>query len=203
MQALFFEVKPRDGHEQHYFDRAAALRPRLAQQDGLLFIDRYKSLGRPDVILSHSHWRDEASLARWRVDEAHHKTQDAGRNIHFEDYRLRISHVLYYSVRGEPATAWTCDGAYTDPSSRKFRYLAIIGAEKMPYGDGGEDFQSVNFEDCFVTVIEPNSDQSGRDLIEEAEGCKRVTSVLLSMVSRDYGMYDRDEAPQYFPAARP
>ena len=62
MQALMFEVKPKEGHEQHYFDRAAALRPRLERNDGILFIDRYRSLSRAGVILSHSHWRDEPSI---------------------------------------------------------------------------------------------------------------------------------------------
>ena len=149
-----FEVKPKEGHEQHYFDRAAALRPRLAKNDGILFIDRYKSLSRIGIILSHSHWRDEASMTRWRIDEAHHKTQAAGRNVHFEDYRIRISHVLHHSIGAKSAKTWTGDGAY-------------------------------------------------RDLIAEAEGRQPVASVLLSIVSRDYGMHDRNEAPQYFPPVRP
>lgn len=203
MQALMFEVKPKEGHEQDYFDRAAALRPRLIKNDGILFIDRYKSLSRPGIILSHSHWRDEASMTRWRVDEAHHKTQAAGRNVHFEDYRIRISHVLHYSAAAEPAKTWTGDEAYKDPSSTTSRYLAIIGTEKRPYDDGGEAFQSVNFADRFLAIVEPDSEQDGRNLIAEAEGRRHVTSSLLSIVSRDYGMYDRHEAPQYFPPVRP
>ncbi|MGI9506757.1 MAG: antibiotic biosynthesis monooxygenase family protein [Geminicoccaceae bacterium] len=203
MQALMFEVKPKKGHEQHYFDRAAALRPRLAKNDGILFIDRYKSLGRTGIILSHSHWRDEASMTRWRVDEAHHKTQAAGRNVHFEDYRIRISHVLHYSLGAESAKIWSGDNAYLDPSSAMPRHLVIIGTEQGPYDDRGEDFQSVNFADRFLAVIEPDSEQDGRDLIADAERHQHVTSVLLSIVSRDYGMHDRDEAPQYFPPVRP
>ena len=200
MQALMFEVQPKEGHEQHYFDRAAALRPRLEENDGISFIDRYKSLSRTGIILSHSHWCDEASLTKWRVDGAHHKAQAAGRTSHFEDYRIRISHVLYYRAGDKPAKTWTCDGAYKDPSSAALRYLTIIGTVQSPLGGRGEDFQSVNFEDRFLTIIEPASEQDGRDLIAEAEGRQHVTSTLLSIVSRDYGMYDRDEAPQYFPS---
>ena len=197
-----FEVKPKDGHEQHYFDRAAALRPRLEMNEGILFIDRYRSLNHAGIVLSHSHWRDEASMTKWRVDEAHHKTQSAGRTIHFEDYRIRISHVLRYQVGGEPAMTWTSDGAYKNAGSKTSRYLAIIGTEKRPWDETGESFQSVNFEDHFLTIAEPDSEQDGRDLIANVEGSRHVTNTLLSVVSRDYGMYDRDEAPQYFPPVR-
>jgi len=203
MQALMFEVKPKEGHEQHYFDRAAALRSRLELNGGILFIDRYKSLDRAGIVLSHSHWRDEASMTKWRVDEAHHKTQAAGRNIHFEDYRIRISQVLSFRVGAEVAQTWTSDGAYRDSNATPSRYLTVIGTEERPWDDGGESFQSVNFEDHFLTIIEPVSEQDGRDLIARVGGARHVTSTLLSVVSRDYGMYDRDEAPQYLPPVRP
>lgn len=198
-----FEVKPKQGHEQHYFDRAAALRPRLEKNGGVLFIDRYRALGRAGIILSHSHWRDEASMSKWRVDEAHHKTQSAGRHVHFEDYRIRISHVLHYCVGAEPARTWTHDGAYKDPTNTTLNYLVVIGTEKRPLDERGEDFQSVNIEDRFLTIIEAASEQDGRELIASADGHQHVTSTLLSIVSRDYGMYQRDEAPQYFPPVRP
>ena len=165
MQALMFEVKPKEGQEQHYFDRAAALRPRLEMNEGILFIDRYKALNRAGIVLSHSHWRDEASMTKWRVDEAHHKTQSAGRNIHFEDYRIRISHVLRYRVGAEATKTWTSSGACKDASNTTSRYLAIVGTEKRPWDDTGEGFQSVNFEDHFLTIIVPVSEQDGRDLI--------------------------------------
>ena len=203
MQALIFEVKPKEGHEQHYFDRAAALRPRLENHDGILFIDRYRALNRAGIILSHSHWRDEASMTKWRVDEAHHKTQSAGRQIHFDDYRIRISHVLHYRVGAQPAKAWTCDGAYKSPTALSPKCLVMIGTKTLPWDDGGRNFQSVNFEDHFLSIIEPGSEKEGRDLIASADGRQHVTSSLLSIVSRDYGMYDRDEAPQYFPPVRP
>ena len=203
MQALMFEVKPKEGHEQHYFDRAAALRPRLELNDGILFIDRYKSLVRDGIVLSHSHWRDEASMTKWRVDEAHRKTQAAGRNIHFEDYRIRISHVLRYKACAGPAKTWNANGTYKQASASTSRYLAMIGTEGRPLDNTGEGFQSVNVEERFLTIVEPVSEEDGRDLIAKTETSRYVTSTLLSIVSRDYGMYDREEAPQYFPPFRP
>ena len=122
MQALLFELKPREGHEEHYFRHAAALRPLLAQQEGLNYIDRFRSLSRPGVILSHSLWRDEASLAKWRTNRRHHRSQAAGRDEHFEDYRLRISHVLAHASRGQEEKHWTRDGAYRAAESRTLTY---------------------------------------------------------------------------------
>ncbi len=44
MLALFFEVNPRsDGGWDRYLAIAAGLRPLLAEQEGMLFIDRTKS----------------------------------------------------------------------------------------------------------------------------------------------------------------
>ena len=109
MHTLLFEVQPRAGHEDHYFAHATRLRPLLDAHPGLLFIDRFKSLVRPNIILSHSHWQDEASLARWRTDAQHRRSQAAGRNQHFEDYRIRISRVVTHYVRGEPPGARALD----------------------------------------------------------------------------------------------
>ena len=63
MLALLFEVTPKPDGTQRYLDIAGRLKPALEKHDGFLFIDRYRSLSRPDTILSHSLWRDEASLA--------------------------------------------------------------------------------------------------------------------------------------------
>ena len=59
MHALLFEVEPRPGHGDHYFEHAARLRPIVDAEPGMLFIDRYQSLARAGVILSHSLWQDE------------------------------------------------------------------------------------------------------------------------------------------------
>ncbi len=64
MLALFFEVCPRaDSGWDRYLAIAAGLWPLLAEQEGMLFIDRYRSLLRPGTILSDSIWHDEAALA--------------------------------------------------------------------------------------------------------------------------------------------
>jgi heme-degrading monooxygenase HmoA len=94
MIAVIFEVRPRAGHQQAYLELAATLRPRLAQADGFLSIERFQSLTDPGKLLSLSFWRDEAAVAAWRRDEAHHAVQARGRAEVFEGYRLRVAAVL-------------------------------------------------------------------------------------------------------------
>jgi len=198
MQALLFELKPRKGHEEHYFRHAAALRPLLAQQEGLNYIDRFRSLSRPGVILSHSLWRDEASLAKWRTNRRHHRSQAAGRDEHFEDYRLRISHVLAHASRGQEEKHWTRDGAYRAAESRTPRYLVIARCENEPGQERGESFASVTADGAYVSVVEHEDESDARATWASFANADVPTSILC-MVSRDYGMFDRAEAPQYFP----
>ena len=198
MQALLFEMPPRPGHEDHYFSHAARLRPILMQHDGLAFIERYKSQSRPNLILSHSLWRDEASIARWRTDRDHHNSQTAGRYRHFEDYRIRIGHVLQMHVQAAEFREWDKTGLYNDPKVTSDRYIAIIRTSKQPNREQGETFGSVTETDSFLTILEVASEDEGQTVISSARNDKNVTSALLARVSRDYGMYDRTEAPQYF-----
>ena len=94
MIAVIFEVWPREGRRDEYLDIAARLRPLLAELDGFISIERFQSLTEPGKVLSLSMWRDEAAVARWRQLEAHRAAQAAGRSEVFEDYRLRVAHVL-------------------------------------------------------------------------------------------------------------
>lgn len=199
MHALLFEVAPRAGHEDHYFTHAAALRPLLAAHEGLLFLDRFRSLTHPNIILSHSHWRDEAALAKWRTDPTHHRSQAAGRNQHFRDYRIRIAHVLQNYTRGKETTEWSHDGAYRDPAAHKPRFVVIVATQGEAIQNGGEAFRSVNVEDSYLAVSTPEAEADGRALVAGASRSAHVTNAMLASVSRDYGMFDREEAPQYFP----
>lgn len=94
MIAVIFEVWPREGRRDEYLDIAARLRPLLAEVEGFVSIERFQSLTEPGKVLSLSFWRDEAAVARWRQLEAHREAQARGRAEVFEDYRLRVAHVL-------------------------------------------------------------------------------------------------------------
>ncbi len=94
MIAVIFEVLPHAEGKQRYLDIAASLRPLLEQVDGFVSIERFQSLSNPDKLLSLSFFRDEEAVAQWRQLEAHRAAQSAGRNALFQDYRLRIAHVV-------------------------------------------------------------------------------------------------------------
>lgn len=200
MQALLFEMEPRNGHEDDYFQHATKLRPILMQHDGLIYIERFKSLTYPKVILSHSLWQDEASIARWRTNREHHKSQTTGRFKHFEDYRIRISHVLHYAESNADVREWGNDGSYSTPNLQTDSFIAILRSQKPLRKQDGETFASVTETDSYLTVFDAASEVDGQSKIDEAQRAGGVLTALLARVSRDYGLYDRTEAPQYFKA---
>jgi len=198
MQVLLFEMKPRAGHEEHYFRHVDKLRPLLLKQEGLLFIDRFKSLSRAGVILSHSLWRDEAAIAKWRTDSEHHRSQAAGRTKHFEDYRIRISHALEAHESGKQPEQWSHSGSYRAATQNDSRLLVITASTGEAYHGSGEIFLSVNIDKSFLSVESASSTTQAQQMVATAKQNPAVSRVILSSVSRDYGMYDRSEAPQYF-----
>ena len=95
MIGLFFEVQTRPGHRNQYLDLAASLKPDLEAMGGCLFIDRFRSLTRENLLLSYQIWQDEAALTAWRVHGHHHEVQEIGREKVFSDYRIRIAQVIH------------------------------------------------------------------------------------------------------------
>lgn len=75
MIGLFFEVQTREGHRDQYLKLAASLRPELDALGGCVFIDRFQSLTRDNVLLSYQIWQDEAALTAWRAHGHHHQVQ--------------------------------------------------------------------------------------------------------------------------------
>lgn len=94
MIAVIFEVWPVESRAREYFDLAAELRPKLAEIDGFISIERFESLANPGKFLSLSYWRDEAAIQAWRNLEQHRQAQSAGRAGIFKDYRIRVASVM-------------------------------------------------------------------------------------------------------------
>jgi heme-degrading monooxygenase HmoA len=204
MLALFFEVQPKPEGYQRYLDMAAALKPQLEKIDGFISIDRYKSLAREGVILSHSIWRDEAALTAWRVQEHHHQAQEAGRNAIFSDYRLRIAEVVREETPGKPAWQPQRLSAYNDPARRTPRYMVVAESasaqfEALP-GVAPEAYASLNRAGEFVHVMSVPGPPEALELTESCRVGASAYRYRICEVERDYGMYERAEAPQYYPA---
>ena len=94
MLAVLFEVTPKPGCAQRYFDIAATLRPELERIDGFISVERFQSLSRPGVYLSLSYWRDEPAVAAWRNQAHHRASQGEGRAAVFADYRICVVSVM-------------------------------------------------------------------------------------------------------------
>ena len=94
MIAVIFEGMAQDDRKEAYLDIAARLRPLLEDIDGFISIERFQSLTTPGKVLSLSFWRDEEAVRRWRNLPQHRDAQRAGRQSIFQDYRLRVAHVL-------------------------------------------------------------------------------------------------------------
>lgn len=93
MHVVIFEVEPKDGCHETYFETAAALRAELETVEGFISVERFESLVTPGKLLSLSTWEDEAAIRRWRERSAHYAAQTAGRDSLFDRYRIRVAEV--------------------------------------------------------------------------------------------------------------
>lgn len=209
MFAVVFEVHPAPGGLEPYMALAASLRPELERTPGFVSIERWKSLGRPGWILSLSLWQDEAALTRWRVCPAHHDAQVSGRGGIFSDYRLRVAQVIADDAPPAPPRTPHRRSAWNDPAARAPRFLGL--AQSVPAPIEAIDGTAAN--DRFASLVNAGRHVALFDLGTEtaageprarawqaaALGEARPQRVLLCEVERDYGMFDRAEAPQYYP----
>ena len=218
MFSVIFEVHPRSEQWDAYFENAKMLRPELVQVDGFIDNIRYKSLTREGWILSLSSWRDEKAVVRWRTAMRHHMAQEKGRSKILLDYHLRVGQITQdtrvpegYTLQeqrldetevGEGTTITLVDAkrpAHWAQASNATDCSEYLGLN--PYAVGMVKW------DVFDAVLTPGdlillmswrtSDdaQAFEDTVNVPEGARlrRVRIV------RDYGMFDRREAPQYYP----
>ena len=199
----FFEVQIKPGRVDEYLGLAAALKPVLEAMGGCLFIDRFKSLSRGNVLLSYQIWRDEASLTAWRANAKHHSVQEVGRDKVFADYRIRIAQLVHEQRPG--SDAWRPDRftPYNDPSRRAPTFVLAAESKRaeLPVDTAWprDDFESVYRPGQFAHLVDVPSPEAavafGKQLFADAT----TEYFRVFEVMRDYGMFDRREAPQYYP----
>src|SRR5262245_18177253 len=165
MISQFFEVQMKEGQVNRYLDLAASLRPSLDAMGGCLFIDRFKSLTRNNLVLSYQIWQDEGSKIAWRVDDKHHKVQETGREKVFADYRIRISQVLHEE---RPRTAAWCPerlSPYNDPKRRPPTFVVASESRnpELPVETSWkrDAFESVYRPGIFAHLVDVPSSDAG------------------------------------------
>lgn len=222
MFSVIFEVLPMAGKKDEYLDHAKHLKPILETVDGFIDNERFESQRRPGWVLSHSTWRDEKSVVRWRTEGEHHATQSKGRFEVFEDYHLRVGEVTSDSAppQGVPVVEQRFDE--TEIGVAKLvtftEIVPVDGTDLTPDLDGllarmGLDVsaQAIVTHDVFASIYNPGKlallvawtdvtaaeTWSPRKIDGIAELRHRKVRVI-----RDYGRFDRREAPQYYADAQ-
>jgi heme-degrading monooxygenase HmoA len=202
MMSLFFEVEVKPGRMEQYLTLAAALKPALDQMGGYLFLDRFRSLLRDNLMLSYQIWQDEGTMTAWRADARHHNVQTLGREKIFSDYRLRIAQVVHEARRGKPIWQPERRTPYNDPARRPPAYVLVTESNnaKLPVRRdwGGDTFASVYRDGQFAHLIDVPDQQSGVAVADRLLADLTIEYVRIVEVIRDYGKYDRLEAPQYY-----
>ncbi|HUN85226.1 MAG TPA: hypothetical protein VMU48_12660 [Terracidiphilus sp.] len=214
------EVNPKSDQFDIYFGMAKMLRPELEKIDGFIENHRYSSLTRPGWILSLSSWRDEKALVRWSIEAQHHKIMQAARDRVFADYRMHIGefvadthlpagHTLVQQrldvTEAGIGKAITLLNAKRDPG-----WVRQIGGEAVARSLGFDpDTAEVVSWDVFDAVAAPGDvialvkwdDQAKGEAFRRRATLPEGVRLRNVRVVRDYGMFDRREAPQYFPEA--
>jgi heme-degrading monooxygenase HmoA len=94
MIAVIFELEPKAGAGERYFEIAGQLKPLLQTIDGFISVERFQSIANPGKYLSLSFWRDEEAVRAWRNTAHHRAGQAEGREAVFANYRLRVASVM-------------------------------------------------------------------------------------------------------------
>ena len=219
MFAVIFEVQPKKERWNEYLDVAKYLKPKLDAIDGFIDNERFESSRTKGRLLSLSIWRDEKAVVRWRTQREHHGAQEQGRFAIFEDYHLRVGEVIddsdpptglavvqqRFDETAKPAAKAVSMTELGPPRGDKAKIAAEhlgtqIGLDKTAEGlVGHEIFESIYNPGKLLLLA------AWRDA-EAARLWTPVTTADLGQfrhrrvrIIRDYGMTDRDEAPQFYP----
>lgn len=203
MISQFFEVQVREGQADRYLDLAASLKPELDEMGGCIFIDRFKSLSRPNLLLSYQVWQDEGSMIAWRVHGLHHGVQITGREKVFADYRIRIAQIIH--EQRPDGAPWNPErlSPYNDPARRQPTFVVASESTTADVPDGtpprSDVFESVYRPGVFAHLFDVTSSEDGVVLGQKLLEDPTAEYFRVFEVLRDYGMFDRTEAPQFYP----
>ncbi|ASV96898.1 antibiotic biosynthesis monooxygenase family protein [Paraburkholderia aromaticivorans] len=217
MFSAMLEVNPKPEQFDAYLGMAGMLRPELEKIEGFIDNTRYASLTREGWLLSLSSWRDEKSLVRWRTTTSHHKIQQAARDRVFADYRLRIGQVV--SDNQVPAGQVLREQRLDVTETGRGTAVTLLDAARSPEWLEQTDAEGVAKSlgvdtsapglvswDVFEALMTPGDviavvtwrNQAAVEAFErdarKADGLRQRSIRIV----REYGMFDRREAPQYF-----
>lgn len=218
MFMVIFEVHAKAESADVYASRIALLKTEVVKIDGFIDQTLYYSRNRKGWMLSLSNWRDEKALVRWRTQATHQNLQAKCRSEVFIDYKLRIGQLTRDSQL--PAGCALLEQRLDETEAGEGTTVVLINAQRTEkfaedaspeviakwLGLALEAPGLVSWEvhASAMTVGEYVLRTSWRDsgAAEAYEASANLPDNFRSRrvrVIRDYSMYDRREAPQYFP----
>jgi heme-degrading monooxygenase HmoA len=219
MFSVIFEVHPAKDRFNEYLELAGRLKPVLERIDGFVDNERFESRSRAGWLLSHSTWRDEKSVIRWRTQAQHHQAQARGRAEIFQDYRLRVGEITSDTAppAGLSLKAQRLDE--TETGEAKLATLTEVTAQPDAVFASraellprllGLDSSAPAIVECeiFESIYQPgklamlvgwrtaSEGTAWRPAL--AQDIERLRHRTVRVV-RQYGLADRREAPQFYP----
>lgn len=211
------EVNPGPNQVNTYFGMAKMLGPELEKIDGFVDNTRYANLAHPGWFLSLSSWRDEKALVRWSVEASHHKVMQTARDRVFADYHMHIGEVVVDTQ--VPAGQALLQQRLDETEAGISKAITLLNATRDPewVKTAGADAvaTSLGFDpaaagivawDAFEAILSPGdvialvkwSDHGDAAAFERGAHLPENVRLRQIRIVRDYGMFDRREAPQYF-----
>jgi heme-degrading monooxygenase HmoA len=212
MFVVIFEVQPRTERWDDYLALAKQLKPKLEAIEGFIDNERFKS----KRVLSLSTWRDEKAVIRWRTHGEHHGVQEKGRSEVFEDYHLRVGEITADTAppKGLAVVEQRFDATTIGDAK------AVTITEVMPAANGslqparlpadlGLDAGATGLLDheIFESIYNPGKlvllaswrDATAAQAWRPGRPERATVRHRQVRIIRDYGMFERREAPQYYP----
>ena len=217
MFAVIFIVQPKQDRFDDYLNLAKLLKPELEKIDGFIDNERFGSKRTAGRVLSLSTWRDEKAVIRWRTLGIHHGVQETGRREIFEDYHLRVGEITADNEVPKSQTLRELRFDATEAGNAKVVTISELAPAKggkpasadlvtdlgsPKSGTGGvidqEAFESIYNPGKLLLLVSWRDEATAGHWKPRtaAEDKLRHRSVR---VIRDYGMFDRREAPQFYP----
>jgi heme-degrading monooxygenase HmoA len=223
MFAVIFVVQPKKERWNDYLDLAKQLKPKLEAIDGFIDNERFESRRIKGRVLSLSTWRDEKAVVRWRTQGEHHGVQERGRSEIFDDYHLSVGDITDDS--DPPRGLSVEEKRFDETEAGKAKAATLTELVPKEAGDVGATPEMLPAHlgldtrrdgvvdlEVFESIYVPGKHLLlgfWRDAVAarkwrptHPEAAKTVRHRRVRII-RDYGMFDRREAPQFHPEVKP
>jgi heme-degrading monooxygenase HmoA len=218
MFAVMFEAHPQPSRWDTYLELATLLGTDLRQTPGFVDDDYYQCLSRVGWVLSLSTWEDEKALVSWRTHPNHQLAQAKGRDEVFIDNTLRTGqltrdtdlpegHMLSEQRLDETVAGAGNTAVLVDTTPATLVPTTHDAVEMAAHLGLDLNTDGLTSWDVYEAVLTPGHflmrtvwrDEAAAEAFETTAAFPGGTRLRRIRIIRFYSMYDRREAPQYYP----